>query len=198
MAFCLQYKQAQNLDALWVFLITWLDPTSLTHTHSHNHPHRVVHISRTPCTRTHGQPTLFSMRTLPLVYAICRLNGQIIASSVFHHSSMMTTMSRHHLHHLPPPPPSPTSLGAHLAFLFPTPPLSPLPPTPTPTQGLFMHTATTLLPALTTLQDPPHLTIFLVPSRPLVDTSITISTPIYAACPNMEGLEIEGDAGKGC
>ncbi|PBK62041.1 hypothetical protein ARMSODRAFT_1062107 [Armillaria solidipes] len=65
-------------------------------------------------------------------------------------------------------------------FLFPMPPLSPLPPTPTPTRDTFTHTAETLLPNLTTLHGPPRLIILLTPSRPLIDASITISTPIYA------------------
>ncbi|KAK0471458.1 hypothetical protein IW261DRAFT_894432 [Armillaria novae-zelandiae] len=64
-------------------------------------------------------------------------------------------------------------------FLFQMPPLSPLPPTPTPTQDTFTHVAETLLPNLTTLQGPPRLIILLAPSRPLIDASITISTPIY-------------------
>ncbi|KAK0477161.1 hypothetical protein EDD18DRAFT_1337998 [Armillaria luteobubalina] len=64
-------------------------------------------------------------------------------------------------------------------FLFPMPPLSPLPPTPTPTQDTFSHTTETLLPNLTALQGPPRLIILLAPSRPLIDVSITISTPIY-------------------
>ncbi|SJL17972.1 uncharacterized protein ARMOST_21543 [Armillaria ostoyae] len=67
-------------------------------------------------------------------------------------------------------------------FLFPMPPLSPLPPTPTPTQDTFTftHTEATLLPNLATLHAPPHLIILLAPSRPLIDATITISTPIYA------------------
>ncbi|PBK79690.1 hypothetical protein ARMGADRAFT_1069342 [Armillaria gallica] len=60
------------------------------------------------------------------------------------------------------------------------PPLSPLPPTPTPTKDTFTHTTDTLLPNLTTLEGPPHLAVLLAPSRPLIDASITISTPIYA------------------
>ncbi|KAK0226814.1 hypothetical protein EDD85DRAFT_958580 [Armillaria nabsnona] len=77
-------------------------------------------------------------------------------------------------------------------FLFRTPPLSPLPLAPTPTQDLFTHTATAQLPALAILQGPPHLIICLAYSRPLVDTSITM--PICPVCSNMEELEIEGDA----
>ncbi len=65
-------------------------------------------------------------------------------------------------------------------FLFPMPPLSPLPLTPKPTQDTFMHTADTLLPNLTIVNGPPHLLFLLAPSRPLIDASITISTPIYA------------------
>ncbi|KAK0485524.1 hypothetical protein EDD18DRAFT_698746 [Armillaria luteobubalina] len=65
------------------------------------------------------------------------------------------------------------------SFLFPMPPLSPLPPTPTPTQDTFNHTIETLLPDLTALQGPPRLIILLAPSRPLIDASIIISTPIY-------------------
>ncbi|KAG7439285.1 uncharacterized protein BT62DRAFT_768359 [Guyanagaster necrorhizus] len=77
---------------------------------------------------------------------------------------------------------APTTPGC--LSLFPMPPLSPLPPTPTPTQESFMHTAATLLPNLTALHGPPHLIILLAPSRPLIDVSITISTPIYAGfCP---------------
>ncbi len=49
-----------------------------------------------------------------------------------------------------------------------------------PTQDTFTHAANTLLPNLTTLRGPPHLVILLAPSRPLVDASITISTPVYA------------------
>ncbi len=74
-------------------------------------------------------------------------------------------------------------------FLLSTPPLL-------PTQDLFTHIATTLLPALATLQGLPHHIIFLAPSRSLVDASITISMPIYAVRHDMEELEIEGDAGK--
>ncbi len=40
--------------------------------------------------------------------------------------------------------------------------------------------------------------IYLAHSRPLVDTSITMSMPICAVCSNMEELEIEGDAGEEC
>ncbi len=60
------------------------------------------------------------------------------------------------------------------SFLFPMPPLSPLPPTPTPTKDTFM------LAADTTLQGPPRLIILLAPSRPLIHAFITIYTPIYA------------------
>ncbi len=59
------------------------------------------------------------------------------------------------------------------------PPLSLLSPTPTPTQDTFTQAADALLPNLTTLQGPPHLVILLAPSRPLIDVSITISTPVY-------------------
>ncbi len=65
------------------------------------------------------------------------------------------------------------------SFLFLMPPLSPLPPTPTQTQDTFTHTGATLLPNLTTLQDPPHLIILLALSRALIDLSITISALIY-------------------
>ncbi|KAK0432076.1 hypothetical protein EV421DRAFT_1742595 [Armillaria borealis] len=60
------------------------------------------------------------------------------------------------------------------------PPLLLLLPTPMPTQDTFTPAADTLLSNLTTLQGPPHLVILLAPSRPLIDMSITISTPIYA------------------
>ncbi|KAK0209929.1 hypothetical protein IW262DRAFT_499427 [Armillaria fumosa] len=122
-------------------------------------------------------------------------------------------------------------------FLFPMPPLSPLPPTPTPTRDTFTHTTETLLPNLTTLQGTPRLVVLLAPSRPLIDASLTVSTPIYAGyrpwttleslppsvrhlrltfksvgkrtevktlriaivvCPNIEELEIEGEAGEEC
>ncbi|PBK62049.1 hypothetical protein ARMSODRAFT_1025176 [Armillaria solidipes] len=94
-------------------------------------------------------------------------------------------MSHHHLRHFPPPPPSPTSLGAHPAKRT----LS--------ISRAFAIAAPTYSNA-NSMFDPPHLTIFLAPSCPLVDVSITISTPIYAACPNVEGLKIEGDGGKEC
>ncbi|KAK0184247.1 hypothetical protein F5146DRAFT_252895 [Armillaria mellea] len=64
-------------------------------------------------------------------------------------------------------------------FLFPLPLLSPLPATPTPTQDSFAYTAETLLPTLMTLYAPPFLIILLAPSSPLIEVSITISTPIY-------------------
>ncbi|KAK0432946.1 hypothetical protein EV421DRAFT_1451365 [Armillaria borealis] len=122
-------------------------------------------------------------------------------------------------------------------FLVPMPPLSPLPPTPTPTQATFTHTEATLLPNIATLHGPPYLIILIAPSRPLIDASITISTPIYAGfrptttlesfpspvrrlrftfksvgkrteektlhsavivCPDIEELEIDGDADKEC
>ncbi len=73
--------------------------------------------------------------------------------------------------------------------LFPTPRLSPLPLTPTLTQDTFNHVADTPLPNLTTIQGPPHLANFLAPSRPLIDVSITISTPIYAGFRPMTTLE---------
>ncbi|PBK85913.1 hypothetical protein ARMGADRAFT_1035912 [Armillaria gallica] len=82
------------------------------------------------------------------------------------------TPTRTHLLSAPTTPSQP--------FLFPMPPLSPLPPTPTPTQDTFTHTTDTLPPNLTTLQGSPHLATLLAPSRPLIDASITISTPIYA------------------
>ncbi|PBK80369.1 hypothetical protein ARMGADRAFT_1171932 [Armillaria gallica] len=48
---------------------------------------------------------------------------------------------------------------------------------------LYSHT---LLPNLTSLYGPPHLVILLAPSGPLIDASITISSPIYARlCPTM-------------
>ncbi|KAK0226837.1 hypothetical protein EDD85DRAFT_1027340 [Armillaria nabsnona] len=56
------------------------------------------------------------------------------------------------------------------------PPLSPLPPTSTPTQDTFSHKGDTLLSNLLGL---PHLIVLLVPSSPLFDVSITISMPIY-------------------
>ncbi|KAK0442505.1 uncharacterized protein EV420DRAFT_1076857 [Desarmillaria tabescens] len=97
----------------------------------------------------------------------------------------MTMVTSHHrLRHFPPLgcvhsfSPRPTT--ASRLSLFPMPPLSPLPPTPTPTQDPFTHPVATLLPNLTTLHAPPHLIILLAPSRPLIDVSITISTPIYA------------------
>ncbi|PBK85855.1 hypothetical protein ARMGADRAFT_1169341 [Armillaria gallica] len=84
---------------------------------------------------------------------------------------------------LPATPTHPRLLSAPTtpsqSFLFSMPPLSPLPPTPTQTQDTFTHTGATLLPNLTTLQDPPHLIIFLVLSRPLIDLSITISALIH-------------------
>ncbi|KAK0226741.1 hypothetical protein EDD85DRAFT_940539 [Armillaria nabsnona] len=51
----------------------------------------------------------------------------------------------------------------------------------THTQDTFTHTGATvtLLPNLTTLQDPPHLIILLALSRALIDLSITISALIY-------------------
>ncbi|PBK79684.1 hypothetical protein ARMGADRAFT_1092865 [Armillaria gallica] len=65
-------------------------------------------------------------------------------------------------------------------------PFSPLPLTLTPTQDMFTHAADTLLPNLTTLQDPPNLVILPVLSRPLIDMSMTFSTLIYAEfCPTM-------------
>ncbi|KAK0226832.1 hypothetical protein EDD85DRAFT_958607 [Armillaria nabsnona] len=57
--------------------------------------------------------------------------------------------------------------------------LSPLLPTSTPTQDTCTHTAYTLLPNLTTLQNPPHRVIILAPSRPPIDASIT-SYPAYS------------------
>ncbi len=70
--------------------------------------------------------------------------------------------------------------------LFPMPPLPPLPPTPTPTQDTFTHAADTLLPNPTTLQGPPHRDILLMPSRPLIDATITVAPPIYDGfCPMM-------------
>ncbi|PBK85918.1 hypothetical protein ARMGADRAFT_1035914 [Armillaria gallica] len=74
-------------------------------------------------------------------------------------------------------------------FLFPMPPLSPIPPTPTPTRDTFTHTAETLLSNLTTLHGPPRLIILLATSRPLIDASITISTPIYAVFRPTTALE---------
>ncbi|SJL18877.1 uncharacterized protein ARMOST_22479 [Armillaria ostoyae] len=44
----------------------------------------------------------------------------------------------------------------------------------------FTHTEATLLPNLTILHASPHLIILFAPSRPLIDASVTISTPIYA------------------
>ncbi|PBK85931.1 hypothetical protein ARMGADRAFT_1086973 [Armillaria gallica] len=91
------------------------------------------------------------------------------------------TPTRPHLLSAPTTPSQP--------FLFPMPPLSLLPPTPTPTQDTFTHTTNTLLPNLTTLQGPPHLAILLAPSRPLIDESITIYMPIYAGLRHMTTLE---------
>ncbi len=67
-----------------------------------------------------------------------------------------------------------------LLSISPIPPPSPLPPTPTPTHDTFTDTTDNLLPNPTTLESRPHLVILFTPSCPLIDASITISTPIYA------------------
>ncbi len=91
-----------------------------------------------------------------------------------------TTMTRPFSHHFPP----------HIRVLdiflpeatrsLPMPPLSPLPPTPTPTQNMFPQKADTLLPNLAILLGPSLLLILLAPSYPLIGASITILKPIYA------------------
>ncbi|KAK0477736.1 hypothetical protein EDD18DRAFT_1365239 [Armillaria luteobubalina] len=55
-----------------------------------------------------------------------------------------------------------------------------LPPTPTLMENTFGCTTKASLPNLMTLQGLPHLAILLALSQPLINVSITISTPTYA------------------
>ncbi len=141
--------------------------SNISHTHhSDSHPH----VSRTPCTRTHSTPPLClwsipEHTTLragrgwashlaqwldqPCLLRFSSLLDDDDVSSPPAPLSAAPTLTR--LLSVPIPPRGP--------FIFPTPPLSPLPPTLMPTQDLFTHTATTLFLALTTVQGHPPLII---------------------------------------
>ncbi|KAK0442513.1 uncharacterized protein EV420DRAFT_1077026 [Desarmillaria tabescens] len=202
----------QNPDALWVFLVTRRDLTSLTHSlhvpawpspqarmyliprvlarmdnlHSLVLPSFDLHIVR--------HHSAFGLRHIE--FGNTHLSGQAEADLLTWLDGQTNVISLRFPSLLedgddsPPSTPLPTTptrtrlLSAPTTpsrlSLFPMPPLSPLPPTPTPTQDTFTHPAATLLPNLTTLHAPPHLIMLLAPSRPLIDVSITISTPIYA------------------
>ncbi|PBK62036.1 hypothetical protein ARMSODRAFT_981024 [Armillaria solidipes] len=211
----LDMRDVRNPDALWIFLVTRRDLTSLTHT---------LRVPAWPCAQTRAYliprvlARMDNLRSLSLPsfdihilrhhsafglrhieFGNTRLSGQAeielltwldgqtnVVSLRFPflvddddvdaspHTPLPATPTRTRLLSAPTTPSQP--------FLFPMPPLSPLPPTPTPTQDTFTftHTEATLLPNLATLHSPPHLIILLAPSRPLIDASITISTPIYA------------------
>ncbi|KAK0471468.1 hypothetical protein IW261DRAFT_1597272 [Armillaria novae-zelandiae] len=206
---------------------------TLGYSGSHDEMSSLSRISHTPWARLHGPP--------PLVFGNPRLSEQAEAElltwldgqtnvvslrfpflvdgddeDVLPPTLLPTTPTRIRLLSAPTTPSQP--------FLFPMPPLSPLPPTPTPTQDMFTH-------ARHVLSSSSH------PSRPLIDASITISTPIYdgfrptttleslppsvrhlrfafksvgkrteektlrsavVVCPAIEELEIQGDAGEAC
>ncbi len=209
----LDMRDVRNPDALWIFLVTRRDLTSLTHTlcvpawpssqtrayliprvlarmdnlHSLSLPSFDIHIVR--------HHSAFGLRHIE--FGNTRLSGQAEAELLTWLDGQTNVVSLRFPFLVddedddasPPTPLPATPTRARLlsapttpsqSFLFPMPPLSSLPPTPTPTQDTFTHAADTLLPNLTTLQGPPHLVILLTPSRPLIDASITISTPIYA------------------
>ncbi|KAK0201320.1 hypothetical protein DFS33DRAFT_1490555 [Desarmillaria ectypa] len=203
----LDMRNVRNLDKLWLFLVTRRDLTCLTHTlrvpawpSSQTRTYLIPRVlarmdnlcSLTlPCFDFHvirhhsafglshiefGNSYLSSQDKADL---ITWLNGQTnIVSLIFpnlvgHDDDYPPKRTHNQLV-------SASTIPSTLS-LFPMPPLSPLPETPTPTRDAFTHTTSaTLLPNLVTLHGPPHLILLFAPSRPLIDVSVTISKPIYA------------------
>ncbi|KAK0190186.1 hypothetical protein F5146DRAFT_1002356 [Armillaria mellea] len=187
-------------DTLWIFTVTRRDLTSLAH------PAR-PYMALRPDPRISHSPRarMDNLHLFPIL--LDNYDGDGDASPP---TPLLATPTRTRLLSAPTPPSKP--------FLFPMPPLSPLPATPTPTQDSFAHTAATLLPNLMTLYATPRFIILLAPSCPLIEATITISTLTYChprispslckrteektlrsaivVCPAIGELEIECDAGE--
>ncbi len=210
----LDMRDVRNPDALWIFLVTRRDLTSLTHTlcvpawpssqtrayliprvlarmdnlHSLSLPSFDIHIVR--------HHSAFGLRHIE--FGNTRLSGQAEAELLTWLDGQTNVVSLRFPFLVDdedddasPPTPLPATPTRTRLLSTPTTPSQPFfishasaITAPRLLQrrlgDTFSHTAETLLPNLTTLQGPPRLAVLLAPSRPLIDASITISTPIYA------------------